>query len=386
MNKYKNLIFAGTFDHLHIGHKKMLDKAFKIAEKVGIGITSDLMTKNKLLSLSIEKLEVRSKKLEECLRKKNYLNRAKIFVLHDIFGSSIQDNSFDSILVTKATRPNAVKVNKKRKAKGLGELKIITMPYVKDDGGNIISSERIRIGEIDREGYTYQISKYTNKQMLNDQSKKELLLPKNMRDELRRPLGRVIKGSENRLGQAAGKALHYINILKCPMVIAVGDIVTMSLLKIGFNPDVKIIDLRSRREEINDSNQNFLASELASRRPSRPFAPSSASESEVSLRRSLAQTSTRFENFDFHLTKNKASTINIAATERIKKSFNNFLKTQKKQLIVIKGEEDLLALPAILFAPLGSLVLYGQWNLGVVMVEVIEKKKKEIERILKKFS
>ena len=53
--------------------------------------------------------------------------------------------------------------------------------------------------------------------------------------------------------------------------------------------------------------------------------------------------------------------------------------------MIVKGEEDLLALPAILFAPLNSVVLYGQIDLGVVMVEVTEEKKKGVEEILKKF-
>ena len=44
-------------------------------------------------------------------------------------------------------------------------------------------------------------------------------------------------------------------------------------------------------------NKNFLTSELASRRSSGPVVPRSSSESEGSLRRSLAQTSTRRENF-----------------------------------------------------------------------------------------
>ncbi|MBI4226331.1 DUF359 domain-containing protein [Candidatus Roizmanbacteria bacterium] len=63
----------------------------------------------------------------------------------------------------------------------------------------------------------------------------------------------------------------------------------------------------------------------------------------------------------------------------------DFFTTKEKQLIVVKGEEDILALPAILFAPLHSVVLYGQIDMGVVMVEVTEQKKKEIQKLIKKF-
>ncbi|OFZ40262.1 MAG: hypothetical protein A2070_06905 [Bdellovibrionales bacterium GWC1_52_8] len=51
----------------------------------------------------------------------------------------------------------------------------------------------------------------------------------------------------------------------------------------------------------------------------------------------------------------------------------------------IEGEEDLLALPAILFAPLGALVIYGHWQLGVVGVEVTEKTKDRAKSILNRF-
>jgi uncharacterized protein (UPF0218 family) len=56
-----------------------------------------------------------------------------------------------------------------------------------------------------------------------------------------------------------------------------------------------------------------------------------------------------------------------------------------KQTIVVAGEEDLLALPAILLAPLGAIVLYGQWDRGAILVKVNEEKKKEVLGIVEKF-
>ena len=53
--------------------------------------------------------------------------------------------------------------------------------------------------------------------------------------------------------------------------------------------------------------------------------------------------------------------------------------------LVVNGEEDLLTLPAILFAPLNSLVLYGHWQYGIIVVEVDEKIKEKVRKILKKF-
>ena len=54
--------------------------------------------------------------------------------------------------------------------------------------------------------------------------------------------------------------------------------------------------------------------------------------------------------------------------------------------LFIDGEEDLLALPAVMLAPLGAIVAYGQPNEGLVLVKVTEAKKKEAEALLKQFS
>ncbi len=62
---------GGTFDILHKGHKKLLDKAFKIAGKNGfvfIGLTTNKITKTK----KIGKIKDRQKKLEDYLIKKGY--------------------------------------------------------------------------------------------------------------------------------------------------------------------------------------------------------------------------------------------------------------------------------------------------------------------------
>ena len=397
MKKYKHLVFAGTFDRLHIGHKKMLAMAFSLANKVSLGITSNKMVKDKLLSQLIEKTEDRRWNLERYLKKKGCFKETRFFRIDDIYGPStslrqaqgktlgikpsIKTPPFDSILVTEFTRTNAEKINKRRKERGLPDLKIIVEPLVRGDDGEVVTSERIRMGEIDRNGHKYSILDIR----YSKTGKKELTLPKYLRKEMRKPLGAVVSGSVNRLSETARKIVQSINRLdyKPTVIISVGDIVTMSLLKVGFNPDVKIVDLRSRRKEIVFRNQNFLASELASRLKTRSVTPRSSSESEGSLRRSLAQTSTRSKNFDCF---NEAGTINLKATDTIEYAIKKYLKEKKKSWIIVNGEEDLLALPAILFAPLNSLVLYGQMDLGVVIVEVTEEKKKKVEEILLKFS
>ena len=70
---------------------------------------------------------------------------------------------------------------------------------------------------------------------------------------------------------------------------------------------------------------------------------------------------------------------------KIKQTIKRVLDDRENVTIVIDGEEDLLALPAILLAPLKSMVLYGQMDLGVVLVEVTEEMKEKVAGLVKKF-
>ncbi|PIQ72047.1 hypothetical protein COV87_00040, partial [Candidatus Roizmanbacteria bacterium CG11_big_fil_rev_8_21_14_0_20_37_16] len=45
-----------------------------------------------------------------------------------------------------------------------------------------------------------------------------------------------------------------------------------------------------------------------------------------------------------------------------------------------------LTLPAILFAPLNSLVLYGHWKHGIIAIVVDEEIKEKVRKIIKKFN
>jgi uncharacterized protein (UPF0218 family) len=50
--------------------------------------------------------------------------------------------------------------------------------------------------------------------------------------------------------------------------------------------------------------------------------------------------------------------------------------------IVVDGEEDLLTLAAVLFAPDKAFVVYGQPHEGVVVVKVTEEKRAEAQELL----
>lgn len=359
--KFNHLILGGTFDHFHKGHEKFLDLGFQAAKKVTIGITQKNLYKNKLFSSSVEDFIIRKKSVLDYLKKNKFTNRAKLITIKDVFGTSLTDQTIEGVVVTKETRPNALMINKIRKSRKLQPLKIIIAPFIYDEEKKIISSERIREGVIDRGGRVY-FNIFKNK--------KKLILPDNLREDLRKPLGKAIEGGENELEETIKRVIKFVKLVRPSMVIAVGDIVAISLINVGFNPDISVVDFRSRRKKIILRDQYLFGSEL-------PL---------DSLRSLGVKHPLRSQDLDhFEKVRNDAGTINISAVIAIKKTIEKFLNSGKKQTLVIAGEEDLLTLSAILLAPLGSVVLYGQWNLGVVAVEVTEEKKRKVLDILRKF-
>jgi uncharacterized protein (UPF0218 family) len=77
----------------------------------------------------------------------------------------------------------------------------------------------------------------------------------------------------------------------------------------------------------------------------------------------------------------------------IKQSIQNRLKTGKKHLVYVRGEDDLAVLACVLFAPLSSCVLYGQPAFpnndnkpGMIKIMVTEKMKRKTGKLLERFS
>ena len=54
----------------------------------------------------------------------------------------------------------------------------------------------------------------------------------------------------------------------------------------------------------------------------------------------------------------------------------------REALILVDGEEDLLAIPAVLESPDNALVIYGQPSEGLVVVTASAEKKSEVRKIV----
>ncbi len=151
-------IAAGTFDRLHRGHLKFLEAAEKMGD-VTIGLTSDSFVERKEKTKSGIILPYEKRRKE--LRRAGYRTIREI---DDSIGFALE-KEFEAIVVTKKTRPAAEKINKKRREAGLSPLLIVEVPFVMADDGRPISSSRIRLGIIDREGRVKAVAPRTDSEV-----------------------------------------------------------------------------------------------------------------------------------------------------------------------------------------------------------------------------
>lgn len=329
---YKHVCLGGTFDHLHAGHKRMLDFAFHIGQIVSIGLTADVFVEKKILAQSIQSFHIRREYLMDYLTQINCEKRVNIFSLEDIYGIADTDRTLEAIVVTRETSSNAQKINRKRKENQLPALDILSVPLLKGEDSKIVRAERIRKGTINRTGSSY-LHLFTKARQLN--------LPPRLRELLRKPLGTIIEGEERFASFTAEKAYRTIQKRDPVQTILVGDIVSDSLLAVGLKPDLIIRDNRSRRKDL------------------------------------------AFRSKSTNTISNPPGTIKQEAVRAIYRALTDSSKKTKK--ITIKGEEDLLALPAILLAPLSSVVVYGQADMGIIVIPVTEEKKEQVSGIVKQF-
>ena len=154
-----------------------------------------------------------------------------------------------------------------------------------------------------------------------------------LRSELKEPMGRIYTDADELL--AAGGT---------PM-IAVGDMVTYHLLEAGHTPAVALVDERTEREAVDERVREALdAAEFDRER--------------------------RVEN--------PAATLTVDLLEALDEAIGS----QETTLLDVDGEEDLAALPAILAAPDGASVVYGQPGEGMVLVTVDSETREGARAIL----
>ena len=159
-------------------------------------------------------------------------------------------------------------------------------------------------------------------------------LPNDLRDQLKNPLGNLIKDNdidkENIIKEISAESV----------LITVGDRTTENMLQLGFKPQIQIIDGLEKR------NQRIVPTDDA-----------------VNTNLSCI---------------NPPGEITEESTQVIQKAFSS----ESPVRITVDGEEDLLVLPVCIFAPENSVVMYGQPNEGLVIIHITPEIRAKVQKIL----
>lgn len=142
---------GGTFDPLHNGHRKLLEKVYELSRgnEIVIGLTSDRMAR-KSRCRTVLSYETRAENIKQYMWKE-YGVKVRTVELNDRYGVTL-DEDIDYIVISPETYNVAVEINEKRKKRGKKLIRIVKVEHVKAKDGNIISSTRIKEGEIDKQG------------------------------------------------------------------------------------------------------------------------------------------------------------------------------------------------------------------------------------------
>ena len=152
---------------------------------------------------------------------------------------------------------------------------------------------------------------------------------------LKEPFGRLLPGTP---AKTISELNSIISQTRPRKVVAVGDVVSRETLVAGIRVDLRILD-------------------------------------HISMRRPTAAFNLKVKKT--YTVRNPAGVITLEAWETIKRAMND-----EEALIIVEGEEDLLALPCIVESPIDSLVLYGQPSKGLVVVHTNLKVKNEARLML----
>lgn len=149
--KFLIVATGGTFDEIHVGHIALLAKAFHVGKKVIIGVSSDNFAANRGKKLN-HNFEARIANLKNMIKKEFGDVNYEIAKLDGDFGPAVTTDDVEALVTSIETQSKGKLLNEIRAKIGMKPAKIITVELIKAEDGSIISSTRIRTGEIDRQG------------------------------------------------------------------------------------------------------------------------------------------------------------------------------------------------------------------------------------------
>jgi len=326
-------LVGGTFDHLHAGHRHLLYAASNSAHRIEVHITSDEMAADK--SDFIQSFEHRREAILNWAQK--YApNRVTVHELMDEYGPASEHVVADCIVSTVETKPRCEMINEERQKQGLPPLSILVVEHYQDTEDIVLSSTRIRLGEIDQEGHPWiplPARQWTYK------------MAPALDAELKQPMGDLYEGPEHHPEVAMSNAIEELPHVHGPL-IAVGDVSVQTLLMLDIVPDVALVDGYTQREALDEA---LLVSH---------------------------------DSFDFVFhADNPAGQL----TPSLFESIQHAIQSEGSSLIQVNGEEDLAPIVLHLLLPLESVVIYGQPKRGVVVQIVTTQTKERCRFLLSQF-
>ncbi len=147
------IVLGGTFDRLHVGHEALLATAFRTGRRVGIGLTTGryLAQHPKPGAGRIQSYGIRHRRLASWLAARYPRSRWTISPISDAFGRSVGPD-VAGLVVSADTLEGGRAVNVERVRQGRRPVPIHVVPLVLADDLGPVSSRRVRLGEIDRNG------------------------------------------------------------------------------------------------------------------------------------------------------------------------------------------------------------------------------------------
>ncbi|MFO8077115.1 MAG: DUF359 domain-containing protein [Thermoplasmatota archaeon] len=161
-------------------------------------------------------------------------------------------------------------------------------------------------------------------------------LPISLRKTLKEPIGMLV--DEKTLFDEIKEYAH---------VVSIGDQITYTLLTHEIKPWFCVIDYQIKRQQDSQKIKDTLQS---------------YGDQTITVA-------------------NPAGTLTNDLWNQIKNTYQTLPRT-KTQRIEVTGEEDLAALPAILYAPENVTIIYGMPDKGVVIVPSTDEHKQKVKKIL----
>lgn len=153
----------------------------------------------------------------------------------------------------------------------------------------------------------------------------------------------LLPDKRGKVSEVKGELIEDHSVLIGEDIVCVGDRVTRVLLEAGLKPRVVVIDLKEKRE-VNPSAAYLL------------------------------------DGFLLLTARNPPGKLTREAWSKFARAVE--VSSKVSVALLIEGEEDLLGFPAIILSPDDWVFVYGQPDVGMVMVRVTETSKREARELL----